>query len=216
MTTADVRPPLWGDSHRLTVVKQGWVPYEFESTITEASGRVAEDLPPVLCERHQILTSYSQDGAFPFDKKDADDVIRRYLAESRPVPLGRETLSGALRAVDLFRSGKTAIIECTIAVEVSVSEIVAEEKLRRGVSKKKLDEYKKEVGIGYQLNVDLPMLLSPLTPEERGLIGAVDAIRKRRNEVIHQGAQPDREEGRRAVKAVREFLEFLRSRGHLV
>ena len=216
MITADVRPPLWGDSHRLVVVKQGWVPYDEGPAEEDARTRLASAIPPVPIDRHQVSSSYSQEGTFSFDRTGADEVMRRYLLEGHPVPLGRETLSGALRAVDLHRSGKTAVIECTIAVEVAVSELVAAEKLKRGVSKKKLDEYKKEIGIGYQLNVDLPMLLAPLSAEERGLIGAVDAIRKRRNAVIHEGAQPDREEGQRAVAAVREFLNFLRVRGYLV
>jgi hypothetical protein len=216
MITADVRPPLWDDNHRLFVVKQGWVEYELAVAENEPFIRLNHTIPPVPIDRHQVSSTYSQDGTFQFDRATADEKMRRYLSENHPVPLGRETLSGAIRAVDLHRSGKTAVIECTIAVEVSVSQLVAAEKLKRGVSKRKLDEYKKEVGIGYQLNVDLPMLLAPLTLEERGLIGAVDAIRKRRNEVIHEGAQPDREEGQRAVKTVRDFLNFLHSRGHLV
>ena len=216
MITADVRPPLWGDSHRLVIVKQGWVTYDPGIAEEDVRIRLASTIPPVPIDRHQVISSYSQEGTFPFERVAADEVMRRYLSEGRPVPLSRETLSGALRAVDLYRSGKTAVIECTIAIEAAVSELVADEKLKRGVSKKKLDEYKKEVGIGYQLNVDLPMLLAPLTPQERGLIGAVDSIRKRRNAVIHEGAQPDREEGQRAVAVVRDFLNFLRVRGYLV
>ena len=84
------------------------------------------------------------------------------------------------------------------------------------MSKKKLDEYKKEVGLGYQLNVDLPMILAPLTIDERGIIGAADAVRKRRNLIVHEGVQPTREEGQQAVSAVRVLLDFLHSRGYRV
>jgi len=216
MVTADVRPAFWDDSHRLVVVKQGWVPYETAAEHLDPSARLGTPISGVPIDRHQVMSSYNQDGKFSFDRIAADEVMRRYFAGKRPVPLGRETLSGAQRAVELFRTGKTAVIECTIAIEVAVEEVVTAEKLKRGVSKTKLDEYKNEVGLGYQLNVDLPMILAPLTDSERTILGAADAVRKRRNEIVHRGAQPDREEGQRAVGTVRSLLDLLRARGYHV
>jgi hypothetical protein len=216
MITSDVRPPFWNDSHRLMIVKQGWVPYTSETESLEWTQRLVYRLDPVPIDRHEVNSAYAQEGQFRFDRSQADDLMRRYFAAGAPVPLGRETLSGALKATDVHRSGKTAIIECTIALEVAVAEVVAQAKLKLGVSKKKLDEYKKEVGLGYQLNVDLPMILAPLADSDRQLIGAADAVRKRRNEIIHQGAQATQEEGSQAVAAVRALLDLLRSRGHTV
>jgi hypothetical protein len=216
MVTADVRPPFWNDGHRLMVVKQGWVPYEQAAEQLEWAARLASPCAALPVDRYRIAFSYGQEGTFQFDPSVADEVIRRYLAEGHPVPLSRESLSGAQRAVDLHRTGKTAVIECTIAMEVAVEQVVTSAKLKGGVSRKKLDEYKKEVGLGYQLNVDLPMILAPLTDDERGIIGAADAVRKRRNRIVHQGEQPTREEGQQAVSAVRALLDFLRSRGYTV
>jgi hypothetical protein len=216
MVTADVRPPFWNDGHRLMVVKQGWIPYEQEAEQLEWTARLALPCEALPIDRHRIAFSYAQEGTFQFEVSAADDFTRRHLAEGHPVPLSRETLSGAQRAVDLHRTGKTAVIECTIAIEIAVEQVVTSAKLKGGVSKKKLDEYKKEVGLGYQLNVDLPMILAPLTIDERGIIGAADAVRKRRNLIVHEGVQPTREEGQQAASAVRVLLDFLHSRGYRV
>ena len=216
MITGDVRPPYWNDGHRLMVVKQGFVPYEEGTEAKDWHERLQSSCDGIPVDRHRVTSSYAQEGAFRFNVDEANEVMRRFLQGGVPVPLSRETLAGAQRAVDLHRSGKTSIIECTMAMEIAVSEVVAEAKLRAGVSKKKLDEYKKEVGLGYQLNVDLPMLLSPLSNEERSLIGAADAVRKRRNAIIHEGIQPSRQEGEQAVAAIRKLLDMLRSRGYSV
>ena len=215
MVTGDVRPPLWNDSHRLMVVKQGWIPYETTSE-SDWKKRIAVPAEQIPIDRHRVVSSYAQEGTFSFDRAEADAIMRRYFADARPVPLGRETLSGALRAVDLNRSGKTAVVECTIALEIAVSEVVTAAKLKGGVSKKKLDEYKKEVGIGYQLNVDLPIILAPFSDADRQILGAADAVRKRRNQIIHEGTQATREEGQQAVAAVRALLNLLHTKGYLV
>jgi hypothetical protein len=216
MVTADVRPPFWDDGHRLVIVKQGFVAYGPNADELSWEKRLALPCPAIPVDRHRVVSSYAQEGTFQFNKVQADAVMRRYLREGQPVPLCRETLAGAQRAADLHRSGKTAVIECTIALEIAVAEVVNAAKLKGGVSRKKLDEYKKEVGLGYQLNVDLPLTLSPLSDEERGIIGAADAIRRQRNQIVHEGAQPTREEGQKAVVAVRALLDFLRSRGYKV
>jgi hypothetical protein len=197
MVTADVRPPYWDDGHRLMVVKQGWVPYDEGAQLLEWQKRLGQPCEAIPIDRYRVVSTYAMEGNFQFDTGAATATIERYLAEGVPVPLSRETLAGAQRAVELHRSGKTAIVECTIALEIAVSEVVSAAKMEAGVSKKKLDEYKKEIGLGYQMNVDLPMLAGPLSDDERQVLGAADAVRKRRNEIIHAGAQPTCEEGRR-------------------
>ncbi|MBL8288631.1 MAG: hypothetical protein JNL85_11670 [Rubrivivax sp.] len=216
MVTADVRPPYWNDGHRLLIVKQGWVRYDEPAQALDWQARLTLPCEAIPIDRHRVSSSYAMEGKFQFDTQAATAMIERYFAAGVPVPLSRETLAGAQRAVDLHRSGKTAIVECTIALEIAVAEVVSAAKVKAGVSKKKLDEYKKEIGLGYQVNVDLPMLLAPLSDDERQVLGAADAVRKRRNEIIHAGAQPTREEGEQAVKAVRTLLDLLRSRGFKV
>lgn len=208
--TMDVAAPLWDTFEGVIVIKQSWVAYPESAAALQPDARLTAGGDRGSFKRYVIA------GATfippKVDEVALDAAMRAIFAEGIPVPLSRQTLSGAQRAVSVNRSGKTAVIEAALAMEILVSELVIQHKLsvKDGVSKKKLDEYKKEVGIAYKLNVDLPMILAPMSPEDRQVLAAADAVRKLRNDVVHNTAQPTHEQGEKAVKAVRELFNMLR------
>jgi hypothetical protein len=209
--TSDSRPPLWDENHRLVVIQQGWVPYSAADSEKDEIHRL--QLPAEIgVHRFSVMSTYHREGLFNFELDDADKKLRQFFSTKKPVPLSSVILARAHRAVDTHRSGATAIIEATIALEIAVSRTLTEIKLQKGVAKRKLNDYAKEVGIGYQMNVEIPLLLGPLSDKEKEIIGIADAVRKQRNDVVHKGVQPSREEGQAAVAAVHAVLELLRLR----
>jgi len=126
-----------------------------------------------------------------------------------------ESLDGLLRALEelsIEESPKWALLEAFTVVELVTARFVNDAKLAKGVSKNKLDMYRKDIGISYMLNVDLPLLLAPLTEGEKKVIQRANTLGGRRNKVVHEGAVVSKDEAREAINAAYELLELLRHR----
>lgn len=121
-------------------------------------------------------------------------------------------LSKAHEEVDINRNYKYALLESFIVAESAISESLRKLKLAKGVSKSKLNDYETEVSISYQINVEMPILLDNITPEERQVLGGVDGIRKIRNDVVHNGADVDENTALNALNWVSKLITMLAER----
>ncbi len=84
-----------------------------------------------------------------------------------------------------------------IFIESLIFKFLYKQKLLKGVSKNKLDNYKKEVGIAYMLNVEMLFFLEKA--EDKALMGEVDKIRKIRNGIVHDGKDVTKEEAEKSL-----------------
>ncbi|MED4069612.1 hypothetical protein [Priestia megaterium] len=119
-----------------------------------------------------------------------------------------EALLKAFEEAKLNNNYKYTLLESFIAVESIVMKFVNEIKIQKGVSKSKLKEYKTEVGIGYVLNIELPLLLD-LSDEERKIIGNVNNIRKKRNSVVHEGEDVSKKEAETALNSAIKLMDMI-------
>jgi len=98
------------------------------------------------------------------------------------------------------------------ATELAIAQFVNKAKIAKGVSKAKLEDFRRDIGISYMINVDLPLVLHPLAVNERKIIQNVDAVRKKRNDVVHEGAAVSKEEALFAINAASDLFKLLKER----
>lgn len=121
-------------------------------------------------------------------------------------------LEKAFEEIDLNNNYKYALLESFIVAESLISRLLRKIKLEKGVSKGKLEDYETEVGIGYQINVEIPVLFDDLTNDERQILGNVDKIRKVRNKVVHEGISVSEETALEAINSVSNLIAMFSTR----
>ncbi len=126
-----------------------------------------------------------------------------------------ENYDGLLRAFEelsVNENPKWALLDAFMMMELAAARFVNDAKIAKGVSKTKLEEYRRDIGISYMLNVDLPLLLCPLSVKERQTIQEADAVRHTRNKVVHAGGVVSKEAALHAISAANNLLDLLKSR----
>ena len=136
------------------------------------------------------------------------EVLSLALVQGKPLKEESRLLEKAFEEADLHRNYKYAFLESFIVAESVISMALRKIKQDKGVSKTKLKEYAKEVGIGYQINVEIPVLFDNLTDNERQILGSINKIRKIRNEVIHEGISVSEETALEAINSVSKLIEM--------
>ena len=104
---------------------------------------------------------------------------------------------------------KFLFLELFIYVEIKVTAIVKKFKLKNGVSKTKYEKFDKDIPISYKLNVELPIIMQPIDEKGKELLGKINTIRSKRNDIVHNGISINREEFNEAYKTVWNFLRLL-------
>ncbi len=115
------------------------------------------------------------------------------------------------RDIYMNKNYKYALLEAFTFAEAFITDYLTEHKLSVGISKSKISDFEKEIGISYKLNIELPLILK-LKDEEKEIIGGVEAIRKIRNKIIHGQSEMiivSEAEAVQAVSAVQKLYLFL-------
>ena len=86
---------------------------------------------------------------------------------------------------------KMIFLELFIFIETIVSKFLRDKKVEHGVSNNKIKEYESEVSISYMLNVELPIFIQEITSNDRKTLGEIDKLRKKRNNIVHNGGTID-------------------------
>ena len=152
----------------------------------------------------------------PEREEKSGSYLATYLKGEQKITLVDELIIKAIEECKVNKNYKYALLNAFTAVEVVVSDFLTEFKIKNGVSNKKLEEYKSEIGISYMLNVEVPMVMKDLSNEGRIILGNVDKVRKKRNAVIHSGAQVSDKEAKEAINAVLKLLALIDSSKHEV
>ena len=220
--TTDVRPTYYHQSDRLIYALQTFVSYSANELAMEWSQRIKCPATPEDSSRAAASIT------FPIEPEDQFANVRpeafpelarsvgEFLAQGRTVPESRKILSLAQRAVERYKNPNTAVIESAIAMEVALGTILRQYKIAKGVSNQKLNATKRDLGLSYQLNVELVMMLDPATDSERAIIRAADSVRTLRNGIIHDGESVSEVAGNKAVRDIRNLLDMLSGRGYFV
>jgi hypothetical protein len=126
-------------------------------------------------------------------------------------PSSREYFDWLSQAMRAFHTEnyKYAFLETFMLLEVVTSDFLRYKKIAAGVSKTKLNDYSKDLRISYMINVEVPIFISPMTDAKREILGKVDAIRNKRNNVIHQGYTVNENDARSAIETVQYFVCLL-------
>lgn len=122
-----------------------------------------------------------------------------------------EFLSHALEQMVLNRNYKYAFLEAFLAIESSIDNFLDKKKLNANISKQYLEDFKREVGIGYKMNIELPLAIGFLDEKFKNLLIEINKIRKLRNEIVHRGTSITHIQARSAIDNIYMFVDHLKS-----
>jgi len=111
--------------------------------------------------------------------------------------------------LELDKDPKMILLELFIYTETQIYQYIKKRKIDLGVSKNKLKDYETEVGIGYMINIELPMLIPEIDSNTRQVIGELDKVRKLRNKIVHNNFIPTKKEVVNAIKSIEKFLSYI-------
>jgi hypothetical protein len=80
-----------------------------------------------------------------------------------------------------------AFLQAVIASEISTARAIRAECEKRGVSKNKLHDNRKEMTYSWALNIGLPLCFPPDVRPRAELISAMNSARSMRNDLMHEG-----------------------------
>lgn len=105
----------------------------------------------------------------------------------------------ALEEIHIKKNFKYALLEVFIFVEQIIVKALKSIKLSKGISKTTIKDFEKEVGIGYFLNIEIPLVLDSYK-ENQTLFQNIDKVRKKRNNVVHRGETVSESEAKFALE----------------
>lgn len=124
---------------------------------------------------------------------------------------GKDFILDAYEDVYVHKTYNKAILDAFTYVEIRLRDYVYQLKLKKGISKRKLDDYKIEVGIGYILNIEFPTLLNEVTPDIRAVIDGMDWARKLRNKIVHERMTAKQQDALDAISKIDAMRVLLNS-----
>jgi hypothetical protein len=207
--SGDYRPRLLQDCREPMALDSGTLEYDVSELETPLDDRLraARELK---FQEHQDKAVYDRQ---PYSETPANEVSRmleRFFADNKGITPGEEFLAMAQHAALQTKNSKYAVLEAFISAETVIVEFLGAKKLAKGVSRKKMKDWEQEVGVGYMLNIELPLIIENMTREDRETLGEVDRVRRMRNDIVHDGKRPTEGEAQFAVKAVGKLHETLR------
>lgn len=110
----------------------------------------------------------------------------------------KEIFIKAQEEIYINKNFKYALLEVFIFVEQILVRALKTIKISKGISNQTIKNFNKEVGIGYMLNVEIPLVIEDYALHKE-VFSNVDKIRKKRNDVVHNGETVSEEEARFAV-----------------
>ena len=113
-------------------------------------------------------------------------------AQFRAISDGSRPLGDVDRLIGEARSGwedgeyEFAFLQAVIAAEIATARAVRAECIRRGVSKNKLDDARKEMTYSWALNIGLPLCFPTSICPSAALLAAMNGARSKRNDLMHE------------------------------
>lgn len=162
--------------------------------------------------RNSVYIPAASEMYFGTDEKLASQKLKNFFTDNLTPSLAEELLIRARYALRIHHF-RYAVLDAFTAVETVVTSILDKLKLEKGVSKQKIDDYANEVGIAYKINIEVPAFFSPISDDERSELGNVNRLRKLRNEIIHTGRFPTKEEAEESLACSGKLLDMFSNRG---
>nr|WP_295870391.1 hypothetical protein [uncultured Chitinophaga sp.] len=129
------------------------------------------------------------------------------------ITLEEEFLSHALEQYTIKQNYKYAFLEAFLAIESSVEKFLEAKKIEANIPQKNIDDFRREVGIGYKINIELPIALLGNTPSNFNImLNDLNTIRQKRNKIVHQGIGITAAEAYEAINKIYAFVTFLETK----
>lgn len=82
-------------------------------------------------------------------------------------------------------------------------------KKESNIPEKTVDEFNRETGIGYKMNIEIPLALGKADHAYTTMLQKINIIRKQRNNIVHRGAEVDINTATKALKTIKSFINYL-------
>jgi hypothetical protein len=198
--------------HSYSIVKRDFFhPYTAEELLTDESQRLktprAVNFALRRWDQPYIISNNYQNS---LDQNAHRKYLAKYLKTEKHNDFINETLLSANRELRVYKNYKYALLECFFIIENVIFNFIENKKIAKGISRKKLKESSNRVGISYLLNIELPMLVDNYDDKIKSLITSLDAVRKVRNDVVHNGGLVKEDEAEKAVLVTVEMLNYFK------
>ncbi|MFN8344838.1 MAG: hypothetical protein U0X91_07540 [Spirosomataceae bacterium] len=146
-----------------------------------------------------------------WDLEKNSDALKAFFNEKKEVSFVDELYIKASEEFYINKNFKYVILELFTLIEVATVDKLTAFKLKRGISKTKVDEYKKIVPISYLINIEIPLLIGKTDSEQLQVLGSVNRVRQLRNEIIHENGKVREQDAKLALETIPKFLSLLDS-----
>lgn len=209
--TGDIYTKLPDDlGHDVLITKEALIRYEEEDLELSLMERLAKprqiDFKLKSMSLPKVLESYS---ISDWNIEKNTEKLKGFFDGGNRISQIDEFYIKAKEEFFVNKNYKYGILELFTMIEVIVFKTLTDIKLKRGVSKKKLEDFKKSITISYMLNVELPMFIDNISTEDRKTIGQIDKIRRIRNSIVHENKIVTKEEGEFAFEAINKFIDII-------
>jgi hypothetical protein len=139
-------------------------------------------------------------------------------AQFRAIAGGSTLLGDVDRLIGEARSSwedgeyEFAFLQAVIAAEIATARAVRAECIKRGVSKNKLDDARKEMTYSWALNIGLPLCFPAAVRPNATLVAAMNAARSKLNDLMHEALfNMTREQLGQLLTDTKEYVKALKA-----
>lgn len=154
----------------------------------------------------------TQGKVFATDEKKNATSLSNYFSSSGKPDMLSEFILKAREELYVNNNYKYSFLESWTVLEIAIVNILNIRKIKKGISKKKMDDFEKDIGISYLLNIELPLTQEVNDGKFKALVSRVNSVRKLRNDVIHKNRGISLDEAREALDTTIDFLDYMNIR----
>jgi hypothetical protein len=137
------------------------------------------------------------------------ELLDKRLQENNIHEFFEESLIRATQEIKIFNNYKYGFLELFFIIESCIVDFLTDEKLKLGISNKKIKEFRTEVGISYLINIELPLVLRNIEDTDKEMLNKIDVMRKKRNDLVHNRGDITNVEANDALDVTVAFVNML-------
>ncbi|HLG41407.1 MAG TPA: hypothetical protein VI461_17135 [Chitinophagaceae bacterium] len=160
---------------------------------------------------HQISIPFwaTQGKKIVASKEEIAKKLKDFFSGPKNMGVLNEFILKASEELNVHKNYKYSLIESWTALEIAIVSYTTDHKVKKGISKNKIKDYERDIGVSYLINIELPLIHPTNDTAFKNLLSQIDLIRKLRNNAIHENKSVSETDATNAIKTLVEFLNYI-------
>jgi len=184
---------------------------DYKKNLVEIYTNVFHEPVPISPSETQIRVTYGFDRRVEVEPSDAQPLLKEFFQHGRTVTLAEDLLDRARHTLYRQKHFRGAFLDAFSSAEIQIESFLRAYRISKGVAESVIEQMEGEVGIAYKISIELPTILSPLTQDFRDTLRDLNAIRKVRNQIVHNGREISENEAKEAIDVVARLASTIQS-----